>query len=617
MPQPKIRFAPMQSIVVRATAMAGALVALASCKAPDFLPADSSGTTGTTGTGNTTVSSIKVNPCSVTGTLTLAVAATARVDCTNGGTTVTVAGNGASYLVIPEFPTDNAANSDVLYNVAAATTTASASVASARMSRLLTGQAPGVSLAGARSHAFQQHAYSVLRAKERSLAAAGRFQQTSAHFRAASATRTAHVSYAVATPPVGSVRSFHVLSSFSGNGTWKNVGAQLAYAGTDVLLYIDTLAPTNGFTATQLQQFGQYFDQTLYPIDTAAFGPPSDVDNNGHVIMLMSPVVNADTPTSTCQTQGYVAGFFDSQDFDGATDPYSNQGEIFYSIVPDPSATVSCSHTVTDVGLNVPATFLHELQHLIDFSTHVIVHGGQPEAGWLDEGLSINAEELGSLYYEVKCPPPACRTDPSQIFPDSSQGFVNGFMYDSYEYGLLPDTASVTLHSDSDDGFAWRGGDWALVHYIGDQFGHGVWRKLENGTATGVANIVAATGVAFPNMFSDFSLALYTDSLPGLPRTTAPAIDRFANRNLRQMWARLYQNYGPATDIPYAFPIQVFPISADTTSYIMIPGTTSYYRLDTPASAATVTIQFSGPGARPLLPSLNPQLAIFRLPSGQ
>ena len=74
---------------------------------------------------------------------------------------------------------------------------------------------------------------------------------------------------------------------------------------------------------------------------------------------------------------------------------------------------------------------------------------GDSEYGWLDEGLSIVAEELGSLHYEAKCPGTACRTNPSQLFPDSSQGFISNFLYDSYQYALIPDTATVTLHSDA------------------------------------------------------------------------------------------------------------------------------------------------------------------------
>jgi hypothetical protein len=554
--------------------------------------------------------SFQVNPCSVGGTLQLAEAATQRVDCSNGGTTVTVAGNGASYLVVPEFATDQAANTPVTYSIAAGDAAAASLAPSASIA--IQGGAGGTvppPHPNPRQRAFD----ATMLARGARLARAGAFQTTRANFRA-SLSRAAAV-----TPAPGSLRTFHVLSSIQNNNfQWKTVGARLAYAGTDILLYVDTLAPSGGFTSTQLQQFGQYFDQTLYPIDTTSFGQPSDIDANAHVLMLMSPVVNALSPSAQCNTQGYIAGFFNSEDFGTtASDPNSNQGELFYAIVPDPNGTVSCAHSLGQVEADIPATFLHELQHLVNFSQHVVVHTGAPEKGWLDEGLSLVAEEEGAVHYEQLCPPPACRTDPSQIFPDSAEAFVQGFLYDSYQYALLPDTASVTLHTDADNGFSWRGGDWLLLRWLGDQTNGAVYRKLEDTFATGVANIENAMGQPFPPLFADFGLALYTDSLPGLPRNSAPAADRFNTRNVSQLWARLFVTSGPSPSIPSARPVVLFPITSDTSSSIMSPGTTSYYRLDTPQDAATVTIQFSAPGAHALNAGLKPQLAIFRLPSGQ
>ena len=556
--------------------------------------------------------SFAVNPCSVSGTLQLAVAQTARVDCSNGGTTVTVAGNGASYLVVPEFATDQGVNTPVTYSLAAGDAVTPSLVPAASLAPSASGAAGTVPVPhpNLRQMAFD----GTLRARGTRMAAAGAFRKTSMQARASFSIAAATV------PAVGSVRSFHVLSSYQNNNyQWKSVGAKLAYAGNDMLLYVDTLAPAGGFTPAQLQQFGQYFDQTLYPIDTANFGPPSDLDGNGHVIMLMSPVVNGLSPSAQCQTQGYVAGFFNSEDFAPvSSDTNSNQGEIFYSIVPDPSGTASCTHSVSQVEFDIPATFLHELQHLVNFSQHVVLHNGSPEQGWLDEGLSLVAEEEGAVHYEQLCPPPNCRTDPSQLFPDSAESFVQGFLYDSYEYALLPDTSSVTLHSDSDNGFSWRGGDWLLLRWLGDQTNNAVYRKLEDTYATGVPNIENAMGgQSFPTLFADFGLAVYTDSLPGLPRNTAPAADRFVSRNVSQLWARLFATSGPATDIPYARPVQLFSITTDTASSIMSPGTTSYYRLDTPQGAATVTLQFSAPGVHALATALHPQLAIFRLPAGQ
>jgi len=562
--------------------------------------------------------SFQNNPCSLSGTVQLAVAQTARVDCSNGGTTITVAGNGASYLVIAQFPVDLVPNTFVPYHVSSGTAiSASRTLPRTGISAFRT--ANGASTTGLppmRPRAKQLAFDRMLRARARRQLSSGRWSTSASRTPSPAPGKSPPSANFDVVPPLGSVRQFHVLSSSDGS-TSTTIGARLGYSGSDVLIYVDTLAPANGFTADQLQAFGQLFDQTLYPIDVAAFGPPSDVDQNGHVVMLMSQKVNALSTASDCATQGYIAGFFDEQDLGGgASDPNSNDGEIFYSIVPDPNGTSSCAHSVDDVGFSVPATFMHELQHLISFSQHVVIHGGNPEYGWLDEGLSIVAEELGSLYYEQKCPGTACRTTPTQLFPDSSQGFIADFLYDSYQYALLPDTASVTLHSDADDGFSWRGGDWLLMRWLGDQKGTGIYKTLDENTLIGVANIENVTGQSFPSLFADFGLSLVTDSLPGFARTTAPAADRFVSRNVRQLWNRLFET-SQGSDVPLAYPLVLFPISADTSTDIMDPGTGSYFRLDTPATAATVTIQFSGPGGTPLAASLKPQLSIFRLPPGQ
>ncbi|MEP7345158.1 MAG: hypothetical protein ABI877_07820, partial [Gemmatimonadaceae bacterium] len=475
------------------------------------------------------------------------------------------------------------------------------------MSQLASGLLPAL-----RPMAAQHAADRFLRAR------AVRDSRSGAVLRASSGAFRSIVSAAVASVPApGSVRGFHVLSSFTGSGAWTTVGARLAYVGANILLYTDTLSPANGFTAAQLNNFGQYFDETLDSIAVTNFGSPSDVDENGHVIVLLSPVVNADSPAATCATQGFVAGFFSPDDLDGPSDPNSNQGEIFYSIVPDPAATVSCAHSVDDIGQSTPSTFLHELQHLIYFSHHVVLNGGQEGASWMDEGMSIVAEELGSTYFEAKCPPPACRTNPAQLFPDSAQGFVSSFLYDSYQYALLPDTASLTLHTDDEGGFSWRGGDWLLMRWLGDQAGSGLYKRLEDGPADGIANIEAATGQSFPTLFANFGLALYTDSLPGLPRSTAPAANRFASRNVKQLWGRLFATSGGTGGITREDPVQLFAITTDSSVSVMSPGTTTFFRLDTPATAATVTIRFATPAGGGFSSVLKSQLAVYRLPTGQ
>ncbi|HEY7236086.1 MAG TPA: hypothetical protein VH539_18150 [Gemmatimonadaceae bacterium] len=546
-------------------------------------------------------------PCGAAGTTQLGVLERATIACT-AGTTVTLQGGGASYLIVPQFATGNAVNRAVSYTIGIVGGASAALVPAAGPSLNVAPQFPGPAIPPGITRRTRQLAFDArLMEEAREKVRSGAWRPSAR--RVAPGAAVARVTV----PAVESVRKFHVLSSET-PVQFTAVGARLSYVGTNILLYVDTLAPANGFTSDQLNAFGLLFDQTLYPIDFDAFGSPSDIDQNGHLIVLLSPIVNALTPTSSCATQGFVGGFFEGFDL-ASTDTSSNQGEIFYSLVPDPSATVSCAHTVADLLGETPATFLHELQHLIDFSQHVVAHGGQPEIGWLDEGMSIVAEELGSLYYENKFPPPLGRTSPAQLFPDSSQGFVSGLLFDSYSYLLETDTATVTLHSDADGGLAWRGGDWLLARWLGDVKGIGIYKSLIESNLTGTANIANAAGEPFDALFGDFSLALYTDSLPGTPKSAIPLRNRFAVRNLRRMYQRLFDTSGGSSFFPRPFPIITVPL-AGSISASMVPGTMSFYRLDTASGSSTVTIDFGSTPGVALTDALHPQLSIFRIPPG-
>ncbi|HEX9108401.1 MAG TPA: hypothetical protein VF832_14255, partial [Longimicrobiales bacterium] len=415
-------------------------------------------------------------------------------------------------------------------------------------------------------------------------------------------------------PPVGSFRSFHVIANLDTvNTRFQPVTARLEYVGTNILVYVDTAAPAS-FTAADYANFAATFDQVLYPLDVNTFGPPSDIDQNGRLIMLLTPVVNGLTPSAECDTQGYVAGFFSGGDLVSA-DSSSNQGEIFYALAPDPTGKFSCAHPLNVLEDELGATFLHELQHLINFSQHVLVRNSDEEEGWLDEGLSLIAEELGSLYYENKFPPPSGRTNPIQIFPDSAEGYVAGLLGTSYDYLLGPDTTTLTLHSDADGGLNWRAGDWLLLRYLGDQKGGATFYKaLVQSPLIGIANIEAAAGEPFPGLFGSFSTAVFTDSLPGLARGQVPARDRFTTRNLRRLYARV-----ATTDptLPFSFPIQPKPLPATgTLPGSLVPGTMSFYRATASTSASTITITFASPSGGRLPAELHPQVSVFRLPPG-
>src|SRR5437867_12982 len=183
---------------------------------------------------------------------------------------------------------------------------------------------------------------------------------------------------AVTPPTLGSLRTFTVCASLDCT-TYKPVTARAQSVGAHVAVYVDTAAPANGLTATDIDTLQQVFDTHAYVVDTTAFGSVSDIDSNGVVLTLMTPVVNSLVTNAECQAGGFVAGFADPADLDPSAAAQHNQGEIFYTVVADPNGALSCAHSVADVQSFLPGTFLHELQHLISFNQHVLIRGGNQE----------------------------------------------------------------------------------------------------------------------------------------------------------------------------------------------------------------------------------------------
>ena len=198
-----------------------------------------------------------------------------------------------------------------------------------------------------------------------------------------------------ASPPVpGEQRTFKVCSSRECNA-FIDAAATAKAVGQRVAIFVDNDVPAGGYTDPELIEVGNLFDDYLYPIDTVAFGTESDVDANGVVIVLLTHRVNELSPD--CASSGSVVlGYFFGADLlaRSAANPGSNEAEIFYGLVPDP-LNPDCDISAAFAKSRLPATFIHEFQHMISFNQHVLVRGGTSEDTWLNEGLSHFAEELG------------------------------------------------------------------------------------------------------------------------------------------------------------------------------------------------------------------------------
>ena len=353
---------------------------------------------------------------------------------------------------------------------------------------------------------------------------------------------TAGTGVAAVTPPtLGSLRTFTVCANLDCT-TYQPVTARAQSVGAHVAIYVDTAAPANGLSATDIDMFQQVFDTHVYVVDTTAFGSVSDIDSNGVVITLMTPVVNSLVTNAECQAGGFVAGFADPADLDPSTAAQHNQGEIFYTVVADPNGALSCAHSVADVQSFLPGTFLHELQHLISFNQHVLIRGGNQEDLWLDEALSSFAEELGGRSF----------------LPDSAtfETYVSSDLADAYDY--LADPGDHFLLQASDTVLADFGAGWLYVRYLVDQFGDSLTDRLEQTALTGADNVAGQTGLSFETTTTRWALANWVSDLPGF---APPAGVFYRSWSLRQEFASLSAQ--DPFDFPLPFPL-VPPAGAAT-----------------------------------------------------
>jgi len=269
--------------------------------------------------------------------------------------------------------------------------------------------------------------------------------------------------------------------------------------GTKAIILADTTNPANGFTRADYQRFAARFDTLVYPIDVGNFDAPSDIDNNGHVAILFTRAVNELTPPNS---DTFVGGFFYARDLfprtQSPTFPVcatSNEGEMFYMMVPDPTGVVNGNQFRPGYIDTLTTSILaHEFQHLINAGRRMYVNTAATdfEETWLNEGLSHEAEEL--LFFRESGYSPRSHLTSASILDswahfapwvsDDASNFVNFYYF-------LSDPAN---HSpiDANDALETRGATWAFLRYAMDvSFASdaGNWQRFTNSTTTGLGTL--------------------------------------------------------------------------------------------------------------------------------
>ena len=376
---------------------------------------------------------------------------------------------------------------------------------------------------------------------------------------------------------------------------------RVAAVSKKAIIVADTSNPASGYTDADYASMASTFDNLVDPTDTKAFGSPTDIDGNGHVVLFFTRAVNELTPA---KSTSYVAGFFyardlfpstPSPDFDACAG--SNGGEMFYLLVPDPTGVVNGNKFSKDnVTRVVIATLGHEYQHLINASRRMYVNADATdfEVTWLDEGLSHVAEEL--VFYAETGLAPRANIDATTL--RSSSAYVDAFNEDAISNfsrleSYLGAPSSNSPFADNDD-LATRGATWSFLRYAADHTGSDdgtTWYQLVNSTTTGVANLQRVFGTDLTALARDWATSVFADDV-----ASTDARYQQPSWNLQSIFGAL-ESTG-------AYPLSTVTLGASPMTMSVDGGSAAYLRFAVSAGQ-TATVQFS------TLPS-NVQLTLVR-----
>jgi len=284
---------------------------------------------------------------------------------------------------------------------------------------------------------------------------------------------------------VQQTKLFNVLKTTTGSvletSSYQRVTAELRYSGTKCLVYadIDTLA-TGNLAHSDFNAIGQAFDTSIEATNVTYFGGYSDIDGDGKVIILSTPVVNRMTPPGS---GGFIAGFFLSIDLyspPAAPAGTTNQAEVLYLLASDPGAFWGNPFPVAFTAQQNINTTAHEHEHLTSFSRRLLVEHGPSQETWLEEGMAHMAEQLNGIDTANENRAALYLDDPGNI---------------SLEHNSAP--------------LEQRGGIYLFLQLMVDRYGTDILKRIVQSKCTGRACIQNVTAENFYELFAEFLAALY------------------------------------------------------------------------------------------------------------
>ena len=336
------------------------------------------------------------------------------------------------------------------------------------------------------------------------------------------------------------VQEFRVRNDLDDETESATVRAKLWAVGDSVTIWVDEFMPFNvyndcddlaqgflmydeeafGFDNCDLATIANIVDTNIVPNLTTAYGEASDVNEDGKVSIVITPVLNRLTQgTDDEDLEGSLVGSYadpevDLVDYDVDENPLSDEQEVIYVHAPDPYGYFN-NEVRVDVdaytGMDLAAQIARAYTRLISYNQKVLADtaGGEPETAWLIEGLGALAADL--------CGFGAVNYDDAWHYLDAT-----------HLYPLVTEEDAGAVSSES------FGAQYLFLRWLmdtqepADPSEGTLFEQMMSSTNTGVDSIESTVGRPFDELVVAWQVALLTTGVEGpdgQPLVDTPSVD--------------------------------------------------------------------------------------------
>jgi hypothetical protein len=367
-------------------------------------------------------------------------------------------------------------------------------------------------------------------------------------------------------------------------------------------IWVSDVGNPSGFSTREFDSLSTMFDEVIFGVDTTYFGAPTDLDDNGRVIILITRQIN--------DLNQFVLGFVSPTDM-LTTDQCesSNRAEVYYAKAPDPTGVTGTAYPVEAALDDAPPLIAHEFAHIIQSGHRLVLNRVQFMSAAMAEGQATLAEEvaghaaLGNTAGQNYGSTIALNTDDqassewyAQPFQDMARYFGSNRANPNVSIDGAPHECSwITPETFPCEGTArplWYGVTWSLLRWVSDHFGPsypggaaGIQRALVDNDKVGLPNIADVLGSPIDSLLAQWSAMLYLDDrVSGLPeRLTFPSWSLssiFGQGGLGRLTPSVALE---PKEITFSEFVQRVEVRAASTAYFLLGGA------DRPATAVRVT----------------------------